>query len=103
MDTRLEAVEGDVRKYRAGAHDALLLDPPRSGFRQVAKVAERAQVRRIVYVSCNPGTLQRDLKALMDDGWLLERVRPYDLFPHTGHVEVLSVLTAADHVGGIRV
>ena len=51
-----------------------------------------AEFQRIVYISCNPATLARDLKFLTDRGYALTLLQPFDLFPETMHVETLSVL-----------
>ena len=51
-----------------------------------------SRIRRCVAVSCNPATMARDLKALIDAGFALERLTPLDQFPHTRHVEAVAVL-----------
>lgn len=48
--------------------------------------------KRVVYVSCNPGTLARDLQVLEDGGYETREVRPVDMFPHTNHVECVALL-----------
>lgn len=72
-----------------GPPSVIIVDPPRAGMHP--KVVERLRElrsRRIVYVSCNPATQARDLKALCADGaYTIERVQPVDMFPHTMHVE----------------
>ncbi|MEM2977834.1 MAG: class I SAM-dependent RNA methyltransferase [Candidatus Hadarchaeales archaeon] len=71
--------------------DVLLLDPPRQGCSErVIEAINRSPPRRIVYVSCNPTTLGRDLARLR--GFNLERARPLDLFAQTKHVECVALL-----------
>jgi 23S rRNA (uracil1939-C5)-methyltransferase len=79
---------------RAGRPDVVVVDPPRAGL--AGKALRRTgalAAPRIVYVSCNPTTLASDLATLRDDfGYELRRVRPVDMFPHTPHVESVSLL-----------
>src|SRR5262249_6167907 len=72
----------------SGTPVVVVVDPPRAGLhpRVVARVAELAPAR-IVYVSCNPATLARDLKDFAAHGWRAAEVTPYDMFPHTADVE----------------
>ena len=72
-----------------------ICNPPRKGCEQrlLAALVERA-VRKIVYVSCNPKTLSRDLDVLIRNGYSLDKVCPVDMFPHTTHVEVVCLLSA---------
>jgi 23S rRNA (uracil1939-C5)-methyltransferase len=69
------------------------VDPPRAGLhpRVVARVAE-LEPRRIVYVSCNPATLARDVKDFASAGYRLGETAPFDLFPHTPHIECVARL-----------
>jgi 23S rRNA (uracil1939-C5)-methyltransferase len=77
----------------AGA-DAAILDPPRKGCEpEVLTALASSSIGRLLYVSCNPATLARDAKALSAGGFTLGRVTPYDMFPHTGHVEVVAEFT----------
>lgn len=74
--------------------DAVLLDPPRTGLApQGARLLADIKAPALVYVSCDPGTLARDLGVLVRTGpWQMERVTPFDLFPQTQHVECVAVL-----------
>ena len=71
--------------------DVVMVDPPRAGLtpRAIRRVVELAP-RRLVYVSCNPTTLAGNGQLLGEAGYRLERVRPFDLFPHTPHVECVA-------------
>lgn len=74
--------------------DGALLDPPRRGCHPaVLEELARLAPPRIVYVSCHPGILGRDLGALLRAGYVLERIQPIDLFPQTPHIETVVVLT----------
>jgi 23S rRNA (uracil1939-C5)-methyltransferase len=55
----------------------------------------RCVAARVVYVSCDPATLARDARTLLDSGYRLDSVRAFDLFPNTPHVEALAVFTRA--------
>jgi 23S rRNA (uracil1939-C5)-methyltransferase len=79
---------------RAGDPDVVVVDPPRAGLSGKAlRRLGRLEAPRIVYVSCNPTTLAGNVKELAAEwGYRLERVRPVDMFPHTPHVESVSLL-----------
>jgi len=83
---------GRAETLVVGDFDALLVDPPRAGMPNIAEVASHHPFRSLVYVSCNPASLARDIRTLLATNWSLKYIEPYDLFPHTGHVEVLAVL-----------
>ncbi|MGH7428283.1 MAG: 23S rRNA (uracil(1939)-C(5))-methyltransferase RlmD [Candidatus Methylomirabilaceae bacterium] len=73
--------------------DIAVLDPPRLGLeRAVLDGVVALQPRRIIYVSCDPSTLARDLKRLVQHGYELKRVVPLDLFPQTYHIESVTLL-----------
>jgi 23S rRNA (uracil1939-C5)-methyltransferase len=79
---------------RSGDPDVVVVDPPRAGLSSKAvRRLGRIGAPRIVYVSCNPTTLAGNVKQLRDDwGYELKRARPVDMFPHTPHVECVSLL-----------
>jgi 23S rRNA (uracil1939-C5)-methyltransferase len=70
----------------------IILDPPRSGAKGIERNLASLGAEKILYVSCNPATLARDLSALTRHGYKLTSVQPIDLFPHTFHVETLAVM-----------
>jgi 23S rRNA (uracil1939-C5)-methyltransferase len=84
------------RRLGRPAPEVVVVDPPRAGLhpRVVFRVAELAPAR-IVYVSCNPATLARDLKDFATHGYTLDEVTPFDLFPHTPHIECVARLVPA--------
>jgi 23S rRNA (uracil1939-C5)-methyltransferase len=76
--------------------EVVVADPPRAGFHPKALHAlATLGARRIVYVSCNPTTLARDLGELVRGGYRLEWVQPVDMFPHTPHIEAVARLERA--------
>jgi 23S rRNA (uracil1939-C5)-methyltransferase len=73
--------------------DVVVVDPPRLGLEcAVLEGVARLQPRRIIYVSCDPSTLARDLKRLVERGYALRKVIPLDLFPQTYHIESVTLL-----------
>ncbi len=83
----------DWVRARRGGVDAVVLDPPRSGAGTELMGLLAAAVRqRIVYVSCEPSTLARDLAAIEKKEWRIVDLRAFDLFPHTHHIESVTVL-----------
>lgn len=77
----------------AGGFSHVLLDPPRAGAREVLPAVARLAPRRIVYISCHPGTFARDLGILVHEhGYVLKAAGVLDMFPHTTHVESMAVL-----------
>lgn len=82
----------DMMLETFGIPELLLLDPPRSGAGgKVMRRIGRAQPERIVYVSCNPETFAIDARELIPFGYELKTVQPVDMFPHSVHVEVVSL------------
>lgn len=77
--------------------DVIVLDPPRKGCDEATLTACAAMSpERIVMISCNPATAARDAKRLSELGYTAVRVRAFDLFPRTAHVECVTLLTSAD-------
>ena len=90
-----EAVERCLALAQGGGYTHVLLDPPRTGAVDVLPVLARLAPRRIVYVSCHPGSLARDLGILVSEhGFSLAAAGIVDMFPHTSHVESVAVLDA---------
>lgn len=77
--------------------DVVFMDPPRAGSDEAfLSSVVRCSPNRIVYVSCNPETLARDLKYLTKNGYKVKKMRGCDMFPHTGHVETVACLQRVD-------
>lgn len=74
-----------------GPVDAVLLDPPRDGAREVLSAIRQLSPSRLVYVSCNPATLARDAADLAAAGYRLQTVGVLDMFPHTAHIESMAL------------
>ena len=73
--------------------DCLIVDPPRAGCDETfLQTVKTLQPERMIYVSCNPETLQRDLK-ILSDAFRVEVIQPVDMFPWTDHVETVCLLT----------
>ena len=75
--------------------DVLFLDPPRSGSdERFLAAAIKLAPRKIVYISCNPQTLERDLRYVMRfSDYRVDGIQPVDMFPHTDHVETVALLS----------
>jgi 23S rRNA (uracil1939-C5)-methyltransferase len=94
----LRAVAAPVESVVAGLlpADVVVANPPRTGLDAAVTAALRAAApRRLIYVSCDPATLARDLDRLGAEPARLAAVRCYDMFPQTAHVETLAILDDA--------
>jgi 23S rRNA (uracil1939-C5)-methyltransferase len=98
-------VEDAVARSPAQTWDAVVLDPPRQGCPPgvLDRVFRTLQPARIVYVSCDPEALARDLARVTGTGYHLERVQPIDMFPHTAHIETVAVLQRTRRDGQLPV
>jgi 23S rRNA (uracil1939-C5)-methyltransferase len=90
VEGRVEDVLGEIR----GPFDGAVLDPPRRGCHPRAlEQLVRFAPPHLVYVSCHPATLARDLKLLAAGGYFVDQITPVDLFPQTAHIESVTVLS----------
>lgn len=88
---RVAKVEDALEELTGGPGVSAIVDPPRVGLHpKVAKVLADAKLDVLVYVACNPASLGRDREVLEAGGWVLERCWAVDLFPQTGHLEVVG-------------
>ena len=72
---------------------AIVFDPPRRGIEEIAlKSVIKNKIEKIVYISCNPATFARDVKILAENGYVLRKITPVDMFPQTAHIEVVGLL-----------
>jgi tRNA/tmRNA/rRNA uracil-C5-methylase (TrmA/RlmC/RlmD family) len=93
-----EYLAGDENAFRGalreGTWDVVLIDPPRTGAKGIVGEITPERAESVVYISCDPATLARDLKTLTGHGWKLARVAAVDMFPNTPHVETVCRLEA---------
>ena len=72
---------------------AIVFDPPRRGIEEIAlKSVIKNKIEKIIYISCNPATFARDVKILTENGYVLKKITPVDMFPQTAHIEVVGLL-----------
>jgi len=86
-------VEKLLKKHSFADIDLLIIDPPRAGIsgKGIKSILE-LNVPRIIYMSCNPSTLARDVKMFQERGYTIKKIVPFDFFPHTSHLETLVLL-----------
>ena len=74
--------------------DLIVVDPPRTGLgKEIASLLTKVRAKTLVYVSCDPATLSRDLKALVESGYRFKNIHMLDMFPQTFHLESVTVLS----------
>ena len=87
----------DLASRVADSAPLVILDPARKGIEEEAfDPIEGLKPARMIYVSCNPAALARDLAEWVRRGWTVDTVRAYDMFPQTAHLEMLAVLSPAE-------
>lgn len=74
------------------SYDLVVLDPPRTGHLELAKAISASATRAVLYVSCNPATLSRDVAELKSGGFHLVKAKGFDMFPQTPHIEAATLL-----------
>ena len=100
-----EFIVSDIKDYlkefvingNEGGINKVILDPPRSGLHpEICEILSETDLEKIVYISCNPSTQARDVKMICEKGkYIIEKIQPVDMFPHTYHVEnVVSLIPA---------
>ncbi|WP_195217575.1 23S rRNA (uracil(1939)-C(5))-methyltransferase RlmD [Anaerococcus vaginalis] len=108
-DAKENAKENDLKDYKFIAKnanyiddkfikkekiDAIVLDPPRAGLsKDIIKTIAKTKIKKIVYISCNPQTLARDIKRFQEKGYNLEKIKGCDMFSETMHVETVALLS----------
>jgi 23S rRNA (uracil1939-C5)-methyltransferase len=96
LPVRFETADAAEALERIPEADVVVLNPPRGGCAtEVLAAVGRLRPRLVAYLSCHPGTLARDLEVLHGLGLRAVEVRPYDMLPHTPHVEALAMLRPA--------
>ena len=93
--TYLRATTEQFLRQNRERPDLVLMDPPRLGAKPALPLLLQLRARRLVYVSCDPQTLARDLRTLVAGGYVLEQVEAFDMFPQTFHVEAVARLRLA--------
>ena len=93
-----KAEEVVPRWYEEGVEaDVFVVDPPRKGCdATLLETIITHEPKKVVYVSCNPATLARDVRMLVDGGYVLEKVQPVDMFGHTMHIESVALLSKVE-------
>jgi 23S rRNA (uracil1939-C5)-methyltransferase len=95
-NARFEALDGaaGLRRFISSGEqfDLVIIDPPRSGADEMAGLLGEVKVSAVLYVSCDPQTLGRDLARLQQGGYRVVKSRVVDMFPQTYHIESITLL-----------
>jgi 23S rRNA (uracil1939-C5)-methyltransferase len=87
-------VDKVIEKWKGFSFDTIIVDPPRKGCsNELLDTIIRMQIPKVIYISCNPATLQRDLEYLINNKYKVIKIAPVDMFPLTSHVESVTLLT----------
>jgi 23S rRNA (uracil1939-C5)-methyltransferase len=97
--TNVSFVCGDSTQTALVQADGVVLDPPRSGLsNRLVEGIVHHRPEKVAYVSCNPATLARDLRRFVKGGYDIESVRLFDMFPHTQHIESVTLLKSVQNL-----
>lgn len=89
----MDSMQGLEQLVSAGEFfDLVVIDPPRSGAADVARIIYRSKATHVIYISCDPPTLARDIDILQKNGYQVLYVQPVDMFPQTYHIESIAFL-----------
>ncbi|MGD9761960.1 MAG: 23S rRNA (uracil(1939)-C(5))-methyltransferase RlmD [Candidatus Izemoplasmatales bacterium] len=87
-------VDKVLEKWKGFSFDLIIVDPPRKGCsKELLDTIIKMKISKVIYISCNPATLQRDLEYLLGKDYKIQRIAPVDMFPQTSHVESIVLLS----------
>ena len=73
--------------------NTIIFDPPRKGLKErIIKTVSKNKIEKVIYVSCNPSTQVRDVVKFIENGYQIEKIQPFDMFPQTYHIENVIIL-----------
>jgi len=79
--------------------DVAIIDPPRKGLEtEVIEAITSLKIKKVIYISCNPATLARDIKKFSENGYYTKEIQPVDMFPHTEHVECVASIISKNYL-----
>jgi 23S rRNA (uracil1939-C5)-methyltransferase len=87
-------VDKVLYKWKNYNFDLLIVDPPRKGLSNIfLRTVKEMKIPKLIYISCNPATLYRDLEILQKSNYEIKKIAPVDMFPQTSHVESITLLS----------